>query len=126
MSKYKAKDYAEALSDVLSEKATDLESKKKASNFLKLLEKNGDMRKAKEIINLTETIFFKKTGRKKIVLESARKLNESQRKGLKLLETAGDITEERINKNLIAGVKIIINGNKQFDGSLQRKLQNIF
>lgn len=126
MSKYKAKDYAKALSDVLSEKATDLESKKKAGNFLKLLEKNGDMRKAKEIINLTETIFFNKTGRKKITLESARKLNETQRKELKFLETSGDITEEKINKNLIAGIKIIINGNKQFDASLQKKLQNIF
>src|SRR3989344_4186362 len=45
------------------------------ANFLKLLEANGDMKKAKEIIALAEGLFLKKTGNKKIVLETARPLN---------------------------------------------------
>lgn len=124
--KYKAKDYAKALVDLILQKGKPAEDKKILDNFLKILEKNGDIKKAKEITALAESIYFKKTGKKKIIIETARKIDQSQRNLLRSLEKEGDITEEKINKELIAGIKIIINNEKQFDASMQRKLQKIF
>jgi F0F1-type ATP synthase delta subunit len=122
--KYKSKIYARALVDlVLSEKG-ESEIKKKIGNFLKILEKNGDIKKAKEIISLAENLYSKKTGNKKIVLETARKVNlKNISKGI---VKNGDIILEKINPELIAGVKIIINNEKQLDNSLKNKLDKVF
>ena len=38
----------------------------------------------------------------------------------------GVVVKEKINPELIAGVKIIINNSKQFDASMKSKLQKIF
>ena len=67
-----------------------------------------------------------KQNKDKIIFETARKITPSQKKMLHDIAKDGDQIKEKINPDLIAGVKIIINENKQFDGSLQNKLQNIF
>ena len=123
MKNNKVKIYARALAEVALGKKV---SKKTEENFLKLLEKNGLASKAKEIVQLAEDIILQKQGKKKITFETARKITPSQKKLLESITKEGDVIKEKINPELIAGVKIIINGNKQFDGSLQKKLQNIF
>ncbi len=120
--KYKAKIYAEALVSVLLEKERDY--KKISNNFFEILQKNGDLKKAREIMLLAEIIFHKKTGKRKIILETARKI---QRKNiLKDFFQEGDLVQEKINPELIAGIKIIINNESQLDFSLKNKLQQIF
>jgi len=120
----KIKIYAKALAQVLSEKKGD--EKKIVNNFLKLLTKAGYERKAKEILNLAEDFLLAKHGKKKVTFETARKTTASQKKLLESYAKNGDIIKEKINPELIAGVKIIINNSKQFDASLKSKLQNIF
>ncbi len=120
--KYKPKTYAQALVDSLVEKKTD--DKKIAVNFLKLLKKNQDLKKALSAIILAENLLLKKTGNKKITLETARETDVKDI--LKTFIKKGDIVEEKINPALIAGVKIIVDGNQQLDVSLARKLENIF
>lgn len=124
--KYKSRDYATALVELILKETTLTQEKKLSDNFLKLLEKNGDNNKAKEIIDLTEILFFKKTGRKKIILETARKMSSEQKGLFGFLVKKGDIVQEKVNKELIAGIKIIVNDERQFDASMQKKLQNIF
>ncbi|OGZ70236.1 MAG: hypothetical protein A2904_00745 [Candidatus Staskawiczbacteria bacterium RIFCSPLOWO2_01_FULL_33_9] len=124
--KYKSKEYAKALVWLILKEKSPVQEKKLTDNFLKLLEKNGDNIKIKEILNLTETLFFKQTGRKKIILETARKMSSKQKDLFSHLVKKGDIVQEKINEDLIAGVKIIINNEKQIDFSMQKKLQNIF
>ncbi|MBI1866369.1 MAG: F0F1 ATP synthase subunit delta [Candidatus Staskawiczbacteria bacterium] len=124
--KYKSKNYALVLTDFILKETTPSQEKKFSDNFLKKKKKNRDSNKAKEIINLAESLFFKKTGKKKIILETARKMSLEQKNLLKSLAKKSDIVEEKINKELIAGVKIIINNEKQIDFSMQKKLQNIF
>jgi F0F1-type ATP synthase delta subunit len=124
MVKNKAKIYAKALAEVIL--AGNAEDKKVTDNFVKLLVKNGQEKKAKEILNLAEDMVLQKQGNKKIVFETARKATASQKKELDNFIKKGDITIEKINPELIAGIKIIINGSKQFDASLQSKLQKIF
>ena len=123
----KSKFYAEALADLIMKKnfSATGEGKKIIDKFLKLLEKNGDFKKAKEILSLTETIFAKRTGRRKMTVEIARKMNVKQKNLVQSVSQQGDIIYEKIDKELIAGIKIII-GDNQLDCSIQNKLQNIF
>lgn len=122
--KYKPKLYAEALAGALLKK--DIDGNKIADNFLRLLEKNGDMQKASQIVLLAKKLFIKKTGRRQLTIESARKIKAKQKELVDSILQKGDIIEEKINKDLLAGIKIIINGEKQFDASMQKKLNNIF
>ncbi len=122
--RYKPKIYAEALAEAILGK--DADEKKILENFLKLLEKNRDMGKAKEIIALAEKIFIKKTGRRYLTIESARKIKAKQKGLVDSVLQKGDIVDEKINKNLLAEKKIIIDNENQFDGSMQKKLDNLF
>jgi F0F1-type ATP synthase delta subunit len=124
MKNNKVKIYAKALAEVILAGKTS--EKKITDNFLKLLEKTGQQKKAKEILLLAEDIILKKQGKKKVILESARKISESQKKLFKGFIKEGDKVEEKINPELIAGVKIIVNNEKQIDYSLNKKLQEIF
>jgi len=124
--KYKAKLYAEALAEIAMKPASAQEASAWQSNFLKLLEKNGDMGKASHIIFLAKKLFIKKTGRRQLTIEFARKIKVKQKELVDSILQKGDIMEEKINKDLLAGIKIIINGEKQFDASMQKKLENIF
>lgn len=104
--KYKAKDYARA---IVGAKKFDVEV------FLKLLERNGDQKKLKEIVAWVEKIKYKK-----VIIETARKA------GVKWHFGKNSIVEEKINPELIAGVRIMVNGEKQLDFSLRNKLEQIF
>ncbi len=120
--KIKSRYYALALADlILDAKSSD---KRIIENFFALLQKNGNISKAKEIIALTENILLVKSGNKKIILETALKV--SRKHILKGILKKNDIVEEKINPELIAGIKIIINNEKQLDFSLQKKINEIF
>jgi hypothetical protein len=104
--KYKAKDYAKA---IIQAKKAD------AAVILRLLQKNGDMKKAKEIIAL-----IKKSLYRNITIETARKVQ------MKWPKQKSDLVEEKIAPGLIAGARITIDGERQLDFSLKNKLKNIF
>ena len=122
--KDKVKLYAKALAEIISQKPAD--EKKIINNFVKLLVNTGYERKSKEILDLAEDLLLAKQGKRKITFETARKTTSSQKKLLEKFVNKGDVVKEKINPELIAGVKIIINDNKQFDASMLSKLQNIF
>jgi len=120
--KYKSQTYAVALANAISEGNVD--DKKIVANFLVLLQKNQDIKKAKEIISLTERILLARAGNKKVILEKAR--NVFTDTFIKKFTRKGDEVEEIINPNLIAGIKVIVDNEKQLDLSLSAKLENIF
>jgi len=122
--KYKTRDYAKALAEILSDK--NFNEKQITQGFLRLLERQGDIKKAKEIISATKILLAKKKGKKSVTFESARKLSDGQKQMLSKFIDEGDIVEEKINKELIAGVKIIIDSEKQLDQTILRKINNIF
>ncbi len=119
MSKLKPKMYAEALVDLVVGK----KSEEIPERFFKLLEKNEDLKKVKEIVRLAEILYLKKIGKEKVILETARKIITKDI--LKKMIKKGDIVEEKINPELIAGIKVIIDGEKQLDFSLSKKLNDI-
>ena len=123
MKQNKIKLYAKALAEIVLEKKVD--EKKVVANFVKLLVSSGYENKAKEILEMAEDIILAKQGKRKITFETARKTTANQNKLLEKFVKKGDIVKEKINPELIAGIKIIINDSKQFDASMQSKLQNI-
>ena len=128
--KYKTRDYANTLVEIMIESEKPHFAKVSrgsdyVTGFLNFVKKNRDEKKLREILKLAEKLYFKKTGQKKIVLEVARPFNFKNSDLIKNLVKKGDVVAEKINKNLIAGVKIIVNEEKQLDMSLFKKLQEI-
>jgi|GEM_PF-1815668 len=129
--KYKSRDYANTLVEIMlparnNAKALGGEEKgnaKLVASFLAFVKKNKDEKKLKEILKLAEKLYFKTTGYKKVVIETARKLDTEKLE--KELVKAGDVVEKKINKNLIAGVKIVVNEERQLDYSFANKLNEI-
>lgn len=121
--KYSPQIYAKAFSEIImkpSVKKADL-----VKNFLRLIKKNNDEHLLKKIYELTEKMARDKFGKRKVVVETARAI-----KGLnitiKKISQKGDIVEKKINPDLIAGIKIILNDEMQFDGSMEKKIKNLF
>ncbi len=119
----KSKLYAKALAEILFKKGID--ETKVINNFVKLLIKTGQERKAKEILDSAEDLLLSKQGKRKITLETARRLTAGNRALLKEFGKEGDVVKEKVDHELIAGVKITINNEKQFDNSMLNKLNNI-
>jgi F0F1-type ATP synthase delta subunit len=129
MKRDKIKLYAKALADILDKPAsvkTTAWQGKIINNFVKLLVNTGYENKSKEVLNLAEDFLLAKQGKRKITFETARKTKVSQRKLLETIVKKGDVLKEKINPELIAGVKIIINDSQQFDASFAGKLQSLF
>ena len=122
--KYKSKMYAVALVGALLDQKDTTTQKKILERFFVLLQKNGDIKKAREIVSLAEDVYCKKTGTRKVVLESARQV--AIKNITKEFIREGDLLEEKINPALIAGLKIIINKERQLDFSLSHTIEKIF
>lgn len=116
--KYSAKIYAQLLAELIEEKKEDIVDK-----FFNLLKKNGDLKKAQEVIHRTEKILLKKSGGKKIVVEVAR---ASAMKAIKGIAQEKDIVIKKLRPELIAGARITIDDQQQLDYSLKRTLEHIF
>lgn len=120
--KYKLKEYAKALSEsMVSKKLSD---KELVNNFIELLRKNREFKNARKILELAQKYYLTAGGGKKITLEMARPLDKKDI--LRNIKKEGDIVEERTNLDLIAGIIIIIDENRQLDFSLKNRLNKVF
>jgi F0F1-type ATP synthase delta subunit len=126
--KYAPHLYAKALVEVLSAPATGPGTKtddELSKNFLALVRTNGDERYLRKILEEASRFARGHSGVRKVTVESARALTPSQQKALEHFVKPGDMMEERIDPDLIAGIKIILNDELQFDGSLKNKLNRV-
>lgn len=123
--KYKPRDYAKAFIEVADRATTKEQQEAIVKNFLALVIKNGDARQLGKIIELIENIAYRQAGRTIWFIESARPLKDVRHFFKKIIKP-NDIVNEKVNPELIAGVKITKNNEEQFDGSLRRKIEKIF
>ena len=122
--KYPAHIYAKALVEVLG----DLKAKNDdliAKNFLEIVERNGDGGHLGKILEEASRLARGRSGVRKVTIESARALSTTQMEAMKRFMKEGDVVEKRIDPNLIAGVRITLNEELQFDGSLKNKLNRV-
>jgi F0F1-type ATP synthase delta subunit len=124
--KYPSHFYARALAAVLAKGVPAEKEKKIIQNFLNLLRKNNDEKKLPRIVTETEKMVLAQSGRRKVVLESARPLGAKQKKLLSKILKPGDVVEEKVSPEVVAGVRITVNEELQFDGTLNRKLKKMF
>ncbi len=125
--KYSAELYAKAFAAAAAAGTlSPAEKTKLVKNFLAAIAKNNDTHELAKIYAAAEKMLREKTGVRKIVVESARKITQSPREILGKLLRASDMVETKIDPALIAGIKIIVNDDEEFDGSLARKLQKLF
>jgi F0F1-type ATP synthase delta subunit len=124
--KHSATLYAKALAEAAQEHPSSASKEDLAQNLLALVKRNGDERQLPKIVELAERLLAVKTGRRLVTITSARPLPESLRKALRAELGQTDIVSETVEPNLVAGVKITINGEQQLDASLKRKLDKLF
>ena len=92
----------------------------------KALRRAGDERNAKKVIAAIEDAILRKEGKKKITVTSARPLSkESLDRIYKQFETDA-VFETKVQPDLIAGVRVMINREQLIDATLKRKLGILF
>ncbi|MEK7607985.1 MAG: F0F1 ATP synthase subunit delta [Patescibacteria group bacterium] len=116
--------YAKAFSAVLAKEKPQSE-KVVLSNMVLLVKKNGDEAHWDAILKETSRLLRKAFGIHHILLESARPLTKEQRASLEKSLPTPRVIEEKISSELVAGVRITIDGMEQFDGSLFKKLETM-
>lgn len=126
--KYPAHIYAKALAAIIAdaEKRDVKDQDRIVQNFIALVRKNGDEPHIRKLVEEAARMARGKAGLRKVTVESARPLGAAQRKTVGRFMKAGDIVEEEVDPELVAGMRIIINDEMQFDGSLKGKLDKLF
>ena len=125
--KYSVHTYAQALVEVIEDqtRGAKLGDNVIEKNFLELVRKNGDEVHLPQILDEASRLARGKSGIRQVTVESARELSASQKTTLKHFMKPHDVVEERIDPELIAGIKITVNDELQFDGSLKNKLNKV-
>lgn len=96
------------------------------ANFIKTLKKYGAIKDTPKILKSIRKINAEDKNINLIEIETARGLDAKSINAIKKMFKKNDEFSEKINPEIIAGVKIIINNEFVLDGSLRRKLKNLF
>lgn len=127
--KYSTHLYAKALIEVLSDAQTKGVSEKDearlADNFIALVRRHGDEMHLKNILEEASRLARGRGGLRRVILESARPLTSSQKNEAAKFLRNDDVVVEKVDPSLIAGIKITVNDERQFDGSLRNKLATL-
>lgn len=120
--------YAKALASVLIEVKGKGEAQKHAAakNFIALVRRSGDEAHLKKILDEAARLVRARENIRKLTIESARELTPAQEALVEQLTKPDDVVERAIDPELIAGVRIIMNDEMQFDGTLRGKLDTVF
>jgi len=128
--KYPYHIYAKALVAALYDPNVD--QKAVSKNFLALVSRNGDELRLKKILDEAARLARgreargKAGGAREVMIESARKLSAEQKAMVRSLVHSRDVVVEKIDPALVAGVKITVNDEMQFDGTMKAKLDMLF
>lgn len=120
------KSYAQALAEVALKDLSPTDSKHAMENFLALVKKNGDGSMLAKIIAHADSLYMKKGDRRSVIVESARPLSRSAHADIAKHLEKKDIVEEKINPELIAGVRITVNNEHELDMSFSSKVNQLF
>jgi F0F1-type ATP synthase delta subunit len=124
--KYRINDYAKALVGAIEAKPAGGDAAIE-KNFLALVRKNGDEARLGKILDEAGRLTrAKKGGTRAVLIESARSLSAAQEKMVKHFLHPGDAVQYCVNKDLIAGIRITVNDEAQFDGTMEKKLNSVF
>lgn len=120
--KYSPELYAEAFLVILRDTPGHDESSL-VERFIRTIEKNGDIGRREKIFAAIRRACIKKNGGREVVIETARR---HQRLDFNNYFKKEDAITTAINPDLIAGVRVTIDGERELDTSLNHKLSKMF
>ncbi len=123
--KHSPKQYAAALLLALDRK-TVAEKKKTFHQFLSLVSRRGDSVRLGLVAQEVEKQYLRKKGLKKVFLESADPVPSKIKKGIEEILGKNIILKEKINPDLLAGIKILIDDEFLVDASAKAQLCKLF
>ncbi len=97
-----------------------------ARRFAQIIYKKGDIKYGEKIVEAVQNKLIKKNGGRRVKVEYARQMQGAGEDACEKLFSSRDRVDVVINPALIAGVRITIDGEKEIDYSLQRKLKKMF
>lgn len=124
--KYAPHLYAQAFRKALAEAATPQQKNTVAERFVTLLTRTGDIRRQDIILAAVERELVRAARGRHITIETARQVPKELAVAMRSFVAEHDVVEERIVPALIAGARIIIDNEREFDGSLKRKLDTLW
>lgn len=124
MTKYSPEIYARAVREAIAE-APSGERDKIFKRFVQAVARRGDARKLPAIAKELERSEVRAKGGRMVTIEFARPLGHVMSKFENLLKRA-DHLEVRTNPDLVAGVRITIDEERELDFSLARRLNKMF
>lgn len=122
--KFSTQQYATALYGALAEKS-EPERKAVFRNFLSILQKNRDWSRLGLILKEVERLYLKEAGLKKVEVETASSSKTMQRE-LKEILGKNILIKERVNPEILAGLKILINDEILVDASAKAQINRMF
>lgn len=122
MSKISAKQYATALLDVLE---TGVAEKKAVTGLLNSMISRGDIGKRSEVLAAIEQEVVKRNGGRLVRAEFAHALGINDRKDFLSSWSERDRVTTAVNPDLVAGVRILVNGESELDLGLRARLDRV-
>ncbi|MBI2121540.1 MAG: F0F1 ATP synthase subunit delta [Candidatus Sungbacteria bacterium] len=123
--KYSSKQYASVILSAFDGKS-EKERKEILKRFVDVLAKNRDMARLGAILREIEREFLKKSGRKKIWVESVSPVSDDLRQEIEKTVAGKTYLYEKINPSLLAGLRILINDELLIDASAKRQIDKLF
>lgn len=121
--RYSPLNYARALSEIIGKKGDE---KASIHKFLSVVKKNGDEKMLPKIFDAFKKIEIKKHGGSHVKIEFAREMPEEKIKSIIKNFGTKDWVETSLNPSLVAGIRITIDGERELDNSISRKLHKMF
>ncbi len=119
--RYSLNNYVSAFSQVA--KTTSREQV--VDGFVKLLKKTGDIKHSQKVIEAIHKKIVNEKGGKWINIEVARG-SALKKEKLRHKFSEKDHVDFKINSELVAGIRITVNGEEELNNSLQNKLSKLF
>ena len=120
--RYSVNNYVDAFSQAIQK----MPHEEAVGGFVKLLKKTGDIRHAGKIVEAIDKKLIKQKGGHWVNIESARELPKTGRQSLINKFSGKDHIDFKINPELVAGVRITVDGEEEMDNSLNNKLNKLF
>lgn len=123
--KYTPQNYAQAFCEELARTASEKQPIL-VKNFVASIYRNSDFLNLNKILKEISEILAKTKGGRVVDLEFAREVDRLLIEKCQKSFTAKDLVRIKLNPALVAGVRITINGEKEYDNSLTGKLKKVF
>lgn len=123
--KYTIQQYGAALCVLLYNKS-DAERRVILANLFSLLRKNRELQRLGLILQETERRLLKKEKTRKVEVETPSLLSENIKKEIEKVLGQNTLLKERIVPDLLAGMRILVDGEILIDATAKRRLYKLF